>query len=256
MKRLFAAALLAWMSFAAHATSYSTDVTDLWYIPSESGWGVNFIQQEDTLFGTFFVYGPDNKPTWYVAPGMIPTSSGSLTFAGDLYTTTTGSWFGATWNPSLLGNRKVGTATFTLQTVTTGTLTYSIDGVSVTKQVVRQLWKYEVLGGTYPIVLAGTTSGCGQGIDGYSETPALLTVTQGSDNSVSIVESVTGGTTCNYTGTYTQAGRMGTISASGNCGNLDADEVQTTFTGITFRLTASTSGSSCKFVGNIAGVRR
>lgn len=253
MKRLFAAAVLAWMSSMAHATSYSTDATDLWYIPSESGWGVNFIQQEDTLFGTFFVYGPDNKPTWYVAPGMVATSAGSLTFAGDLYTTTTGSWFGATWNPSLLGSRKVGTATFTLQTVTTGTLTYSVDGVNVTKQVVRQLWKYEVLGGTYVGAVAGTRSGCAS--NGYSETQAVITVTQGGDNSVSIVESFNDGSSCNYTGTYSQAGRMGTILASGNCGNLDAEEVQVNITGITFRYTTS-SGSSCTISGKVAGVRR
>jgi hypothetical protein len=256
MKRLLAAAVLAWVSSIAHATSYSTDITDLWYIPSESGWGVNFIQQEDTLFATLFVYGADGKPTWYVAPGMIPVTSGSLAFVGDLYTTSTGSYFGAPWNPSAIGSRKVGTATFTLNSVNGGTFTYAVDGVNVAKQVVRQFWKYDLIGGTYVGALAGTTSGCGQGIDGYSEAPVGLVITQDSNNNVSIVESVTGGSTCNYTGTYTQAGRLGTILASGNCGDLDAEEVQTTFVGITLRLSASRSGSSCKFVGSIAGARR
>lgn len=254
MRRLFAAAILAAMPLLANATSYSTDITDLWYIPAEAGWGVNFIQQEDTLFATLFVYGPDGSPTWYVAPGMQPVTSGSLAFVGDLFATT-GPWFATTpFNPTAVANRKVGIATFTLNSVSSGTFTYQVDGLNVTKQVVRQTWKFEVIGGTYVGALSGTSSGCAQG-NGYSEQPVALVLTQDSTNNVSIVESLSGGVTCNYTGNYTQAGRMGTIVASGNCGSLEADEVQANFVGITFRLSATASGS-CQFVGKIAATRR
>ena len=42
----------------------ATDYTDIWYLPSESGWGVNLIQAEDVIFVTLFIYGPNNQPTW------------------------------------------------------------------------------------------------------------------------------------------------------------------------------------------------
>jgi hypothetical protein len=66
MKRFVAAIVLA-ASCSSVTTSFSADLTDLWWNESESGWGVNVIQQQDTLFLTFFVYGPDNAPTWYSA---------------------------------------------------------------------------------------------------------------------------------------------------------------------------------------------
>jgi len=55
------------ISLPASATTFSIDYTDLWYIPTESGWGLNVIQQGNVMFATLFVYGTDNTPRWYVA---------------------------------------------------------------------------------------------------------------------------------------------------------------------------------------------
>ena len=46
--------------------------TGLWYnapAESESGWGINFTQQGDTLFGTLFTYDADRSPMWLVMSG-------------------------------------------------------------------------------------------------------------------------------------------------------------------------------------------
>jgi len=61
MKRLLALAAAAF-ALPALASTHSTDYTDLWYLPAESGWGVNVVQQNDIVFATFFVYGPDGTP--------------------------------------------------------------------------------------------------------------------------------------------------------------------------------------------------
>jgi len=45
----------------------ATDFTDIWFVPSESGWGVNIVQSDAFMFLTFFIYGSDKKPTWYTA---------------------------------------------------------------------------------------------------------------------------------------------------------------------------------------------
>jgi hypothetical protein len=68
MRRFLLAVLLCATVFRAGASDY----TDIWFNPSEQstaggGWGVNVVQSDAFLFLTFFVYGPDNKPTWYVA---------------------------------------------------------------------------------------------------------------------------------------------------------------------------------------------
>ena len=62
---------------AVAAPADATDYTDLWYAPAESGWGANVVQSDQFMFVTFFVYGPDNKPTWYTAQ-LTVDSSGKL----------------------------------------------------------------------------------------------------------------------------------------------------------------------------------
>jgi len=100
----------------------ATDYTDIWYIPAESGWGVNLVQAENVIFATFFVYGPNNQPTWFVA---ITNKDGNGNFSGSLYTTV-GPYYGGPWNPAIYMPTLAGTATFVPKSPYAGTLTYSI----------------------------------------------------------------------------------------------------------------------------------
>jgi hypothetical protein len=252
LKRFAAAAFLALASSFAHATSYSTDASDLWYIPAEDGWGLNISQQEATLFATLFVYGTDGKPTWFVSSNLSPVAAGSTTFSGDLFATT-GPAFAATWNPSLRTNRKVGTATFAFDTVATATFTYVVDNVTVTKHVVRQTWQNDVISGSYAGVLAGVFSGCAA--NGYGAVGQVFTITQANGTAVSITVNVDGSTSCKYDGTYVQTGHFGAIAASGTCGSFQAQEVHTTFAGITMQVGQTFQGS-CRLDGGVAGVRQ
>ena len=51
---------------------------------TEGGWGVNVVQSDDFLFLTFFIYGADNKPTWYTAQLTLDASGN---YNGKLYAT-------------------------------------------------------------------------------------------------------------------------------------------------------------------------
>jgi hypothetical protein len=55
---LFAAILFATMSFAApaRATAFTTDQSDLWWDPAESGWGIQFVHRGSVMFATIFIY--------------------------------------------------------------------------------------------------------------------------------------------------------------------------------------------------------
>src|SRR6202158_6383245 len=119
MRCLFASLLLAiaTLSSPAWPTSFSTDQSDLWYIPSESGWGIQFVQRGSVIFATRFVYDQFNIPIWYAA---TMSSVGSFTWSGDLLLTN-GPWFGTVpFNTSAATFRRVGTMRWVGSTVTTG----------------------------------------------------------------------------------------------------------------------------------------
>jgi len=136
----------------------ATDFTDIWFVPSESGWGVNIVQSDAFMFLTFFIYGSDKKPTWYTAQ---LTNNGSGTFTGPLYLTG-GSYFAAPWNPAESpAAQQVGAASFRPTSASQGALTYTVDGVgTVNKTIERQALTRIGLGGTYIGGLAGTQSSC------------------------------------------------------------------------------------------------
>ena len=246
------------LALPARATSYTTDATDLWWNSNESGWGLNVIQQSEVLFLTFFVYASNGAPTWYVAPdtSYSGTSGVALVFSGPLYQTN-GPWFGTSFNPATVGVRQVGTATFTMLTINTASLTYSADGTGVSKSLTRQTWRTENLVGSYLGATVGTYSGCAS--NGYSEDAGAFVVSQnGSSISISSASSQTG-VTCSYSGTYTQTGRMGVILGTESCSNGAFGQV--TATEVTVSLDSLTGhvvvvNGSCVFNGRFGGLRR
>ena len=110
--------------------------TGLWWNPSESGWGLNLTQHaSNVIFGVWYTYESDGTATWYVMPGGSWTSS--TTYSGALYATL-GPAFTKTFNASEVQPRQVGNATLTFSSASSGTFTYSVDGVSGTKSIQRQ----------------------------------------------------------------------------------------------------------------------
>src|SRR5271169_5883577 len=140
----------------AYATSFTIDQSDLWYIPAEQGWGMQLVQRGSFIFATLFVYGPSGEPTWYTA--QMNYASG-LTWTGPLYATT-GTYFGAPWDPAVSTITPVGTMTWTALTVDTGMLTYFVSGVTVVKNVVRQTLVLDYFGGFYIGGLHEDVTGC------------------------------------------------------------------------------------------------
>ncbi len=62
------------------------DVTDLWWNPGESGWGMNLTQHPSgQVFGVWYTYAADSGPLWLVMTGGAWVTS--RTFTGALYRT-------------------------------------------------------------------------------------------------------------------------------------------------------------------------
>jgi hypothetical protein len=254
---LFCAALL--MAPQAVATSFSTDQSDLWWSDppgSEDGWGIQLVQRNATIFATMFVYGPGGTPTWYVAT-MNPTG-GPFSWSGDLYTATGSPFSAVPYNPALFTIRKVGTMAWTGTSVTTGSLTYSVDGVLVSKNLTRQVLAIEDYSGHYGGGIHQVAAGCANaGFNGTIETVGTLDITQ-SGSTVTLASFPISGGSCSYAGTLTQAGDgVGRRSfvVRGENGTFQLFEMQVNITGMTGRFTGHNNTLGCTYTGWFGGLR-
>ena len=244
----------------ACATSYSTDQSDLWYIPAESGWGIQLVQRGSIIFATLFVYDPNN-PTWYTA--TMDNTSG-FTWTGILYATT-GTDFSLPWNPANLTVTPVGTMTWTAQSVETGTLSYVVNGVTVVKDVTRQTLVLDDFSGHFYGGIHADITGCANpALNGTVENFGVLNITQ-NGSSISIQTLYGSAGSCSYSGTLTQFGQMGEINdgtyscingtAGTTAGTFQSFEMQVNETGFTGRFTASpTSPLGCQQTGWFGGL--
>ena len=115
--------LLTTLLFMTAGGAAATDYTDIWYDPPESGWGVNIVQSNNFLFMTFFLYGSDGRPTWYVAQ---VTQDASGNFNGTLYQAT-GTYFALPWAGNVVS--VAGTASFQPITPYSANLVYTVNNV-------------------------------------------------------------------------------------------------------------------------------
>ena len=251
-------AAASFLASPASSTSFSIDQSDLYYIPAESGWGIQLVQRGSVIFGTMFVYGPSNTPTWYVATMQF---AGNFTWTGDLYATT-GPWFGAVpFNPANVAARKVGTMTWAAQTVETGTLSYVVDGVAVTKNVVRQTLVFDDYSGTYLGALHITATGCTNPADNASgEIPFVTISVIQSGSSISIAISVLGTSLLTISGTLSQSGQFGSIlgaytSDVGELGNATVSAMNVQVNALAATLLLNSTNVGCQDAGYFAGMR-
>ena len=252
-----AAAALFVLALPSHA-SLGTNFSDQWWNPSESGWGASVLQQYDTLFVDVFVYAPDGRPTWYTAAASLQPQSGRTLFSGDLYVTS-GPWFGAFWNPAAYGAAKVGTLQFDASSTDFATLTYSVNGVVVTKSVQRQLWTYEDFTGSYYGGLVYDQFNCTNAANnGHFEELGAFQIDHPGNNTFTLALQSNFGN-CTVGGDYSQRGHMGTVAASYACtygvsGTMTLFELERTGSGMTGRFVAE--NNACSVAGKLGGVER
>ncbi|QJR09721.1 hypothetical protein DSM104443_00771 [Usitatibacter rugosus] len=116
-----------------------TNYQDIWWNAGESGWGINLTQQGDTMFASLFTYGLDGSGLWLVMTSGKRQPDGA--FSGDLYRTTGPAFNAQPFTPIGAADvTRVGTMRLAFTNGETGTLQYSVDGISVTKAITRQVF--------------------------------------------------------------------------------------------------------------------
>ncbi len=246
MRKWLGAILVAALMSAGsvRANTWGPDLTDLWWNPNESGWGVNVAHQGEVAFITFFIHGADNRPVWYTGiASFTNTANSAFVFSGLLFQTTA-PWFAGPFNPSLTSSRQVGNVTFTT-TATAGTLSYTIDGVQATKDITRQTFRNNNLTGAYTGAAVYNQGGCNPPeLNGTSNRPSTVSITHTSNSfSMRLIDATT---TCTYTGDYTQTGRLASSNGEYSCnegtrGTYSIVEMEAPYQAVTGRMTAKNS---------------
>ncbi|HUI99762.1 MAG TPA: hypothetical protein VLY46_05970 [Usitatibacter sp.] len=125
----------------AETLAGSTNYSDLWWrspAGSESGWGVNLTQQGDILFATWFTYDAAGDGEWLVMPRGEKTAE--ATYSGPLYRTAGPSFDAVPWDPAGVAAMQVGSATFSFTDANDATFSYTVDGVSQSKPITREIY--------------------------------------------------------------------------------------------------------------------
>lgn len=125
-------------SFTIDTSSTSTSpMTGLWNNENESGWGTAIIQQYGMMFVTMYTYDGNGNPVWYVASNCPVTTDGCT---GSLYKVAGGSSPTTTWNGANKAVTEVGALTIAFSDANTGTMNFTINGVSGSKAITRSVF--------------------------------------------------------------------------------------------------------------------
>ena len=268
-----AVALLALGGAARAANPIDVDATDLWWNASEPGWGVNVIHQSNVLFMTFFLYGADGRARWYVAPETAcrgaPRDMEEIC-TGPLYETT-GPVVSQGFDPGAVQRRLVGDVTFLYRRPNAATFSIRVDGAVTSEFLRRQTWAMNDLSGEYYIQrVAGADFRFSTGCPAIPTTMRDLgrVIVTHSGTSVRLATEPGPWPRCEYSGTYTQEGRMGhiggtftctandsTLSGGAESGTFTLEEVEAGPRGFMARYMGTASDGRCRIFGNFAGAR-
>jgi hypothetical protein len=117
----------------------ATNFTDLWWKSpnaSEGGWGVNIAQQGDIIFLSWFTYDANGKGMWIYGSNINRTTGN--TFTGALLRNTGPAFNSSPWGA--VAQVVVGSATLSFSDASNGTFTYTVDGVTQTKPITRDIY--------------------------------------------------------------------------------------------------------------------
>ena len=164
----------------------------------------------------------------------------------------------------------VGTLTFNGLSDGTANAQYSVNSSTVTKSLIRQSWRAVTGTATYTggVNVTTSSSSCGEAQPYSLNSRGIFTLSIGTgtlDLGLAIW-----GRTCRYTGTYTQAGRVGASVGTSTCSiafppppqspatpapfAMNLSDVRVTANAFSAHLSGNNGG--CPYTGDIGGVRQ
>jgi hypothetical protein len=254
-------ALILLVIFSGSFSYAANNYQDWWWNPAQSGMGLNIGQQNDTIFVAWFNYGDDTKASFLTMGGVLNGN----TLTGPLLRNT-GPVPGPNYNPALVKQTTVGTATITFNTNNDATLTYSYDNKGGTMALQRFSFASPNLNQTWTALNTSTTTGCENA--SLNESTAQINLIKGQQ----IVDSKFSMTSTNLDGTnlcvlmltpqlagsrMTATGQVQCEGGSGATVLIDDFTIQSDYLNFSYLLsngTAPGERKSCVSKGKMSGV--
>lgn len=208
---------IAALALLVSAHGHGNDLTDHWWVESESGWGVSAVQQDNMLLVTIFVYGADRQPTWFTGEARRygHDMEGNPGFAGPLYRTTGPAHTGP-FDPKAVGVTRVGNVIFEARGPGSATLQYDVDGVTVTKPITRLTFRHKDWSDVYHAAQRANYIGCGPAFTPpFHYDRSMVHVEHVGEAFRMVVDG--SHQVCTYEGRYRQEGRVGSVTGTYGC---------------------------------------
>ena len=220
-------------------SSGASPLTGLWWNAGESGWGATITQQSNMMFVTMFVYDAAANPVWYTVSCTISGASCS----GDLLKVRGGSAPTATWSGNGIAVAVVGTMTLNFTSNDAGSMSYTLNGASSTRQITRQIFgppppPAPALNGTWFGAIIEVRSNCTQSQNNGSRATFgqyEIGMGSGASGALSIFLAGVTGLQCSYGGNFTTNGARLLASGTVSCNDGKRGTWQSTNTLVTAR---------------------
>ncbi len=124
-------------AFSSAPMASASNYTDLWWNPSESGWGINLIHQADIVAAAWYTYDSVGNPVWLIAsPGKQADGS----YTGRVFRASSGTPLlqingTAAVQPGAM--QDVGNVSLRFTDGEKATMSFTVDGVTQTKNIQR-----------------------------------------------------------------------------------------------------------------------
>ena len=240
-------ALAAWLWLAQPAAA--AQFTDLWFNPQESGWGASIVQQDDVAFVMLYVYGLDGAPRWYFASDariVAYSPQGMPLFRGALHRAE-GPWHGGPFDPAQVRTAAVGELYVEAIGADEVRLSYTAEGVSVTKNVQRLTWRVPEVSGFYTAAMHLRYRYALEGppYAHWRFAGDMWLAVDGTEATLRLDEPQ--GRACLYRGGFSQAGRYARMAGTYSCGDgesgtFEVTQLEATAEGVAGRLEARSAG--------------
>lgn len=113
----------------------ASNLTDLWFDPASSGWGVNLVHVDDTVAIAWYTYGADRQPNWYIG-ALNKQTDGA--FTGEVSRGTQGTpYMDIDGKPILNNTEKAGTIMLSTRDDGKLSMAYTIGDVQQEKLIQR-----------------------------------------------------------------------------------------------------------------------
>ncbi|MDX2220658.1 MAG: hypothetical protein SF172_16690 [Burkholderiales bacterium] len=127
------------MQYRSGVSPSGVDYSDIWWSNLKgSNWGISIMQQGAALAGIWYTYARTSSPVWYLINGG--TWETPTTYSGPLFKATGSPLVGRAYNAAAFDPKPAGTISIHFTSATTATISYTVDGMTETRSIVRMFF--------------------------------------------------------------------------------------------------------------------